>query len=517
MQEVSNPHENSYYLHKINRLESLLNRLNNIGIMLSAEKNTNKLLEMILKESMEITCCDAGSIYVKFEKDESFFLKFQATKNNSREFPFKEFHLPINTHSISGSCAYTGKSYNFKNMEDVSNVLGLQHNDHFDKQIHYKTVNMLVIPMKDFSGEIVGVLQLINKKTQYDIFLDSLEDFDAYIVPFTKEEEEIILSLASQTAILLERSKLHEEIQHLFECFIESMVTTIEQRDPTTSGHSIRVARYVSKLAKAVNEVNYGKYKDLCFSEPQLKELYYAGLLHDIGKIGVRERVLLKQNRLSDEELQTVCYRLHYMKKDLLLKKFQEQISQEEEQHLHALDHYCTFLCSINQKGFITDDEENLIRTIASITFTDYDDTVKNLLTENEVTQLIVKRGNLTDEERNQINLHVSYTYRVLKDIPWIKAMRRVPEIAAAHHEKLDGTGYPSRLTEEHISIQSRMLAIIDIFEALTAVDRPYKAAMPVDRALKILEEEAQHHHLDPDLFQIFMQEKVFEKCLIKN
>jgi len=499
---------------KIKKLEKLVERLNRIGVMLSAEKNTNNLIEMILKESMEIASCDGGSIYVRTEKDGMAYLKFQATRNLSREFPFKEFFLPVDTKSIAGYCAYSGDSFNFKSMDDVPGLLGIKYNDFFDKQINYKTCNMLVIPMKDFEGEIVGVLQLLNKKTDIGIRLDTIEDFCNYIVPFTREEEEIILSLASQTAILLERSKLMEDIEKLFDAFVESMVTTIEKRDPTTSGHSIRVARYIGKFAEAVNRTDYGKYKDLTFSEADIKELYYAGLLHDVGKIGVSESVLLKRDRLTPEELEVILYRIAYLKKELELKQVKGEIMPDEADLLGNLDEYARFISSINTKGFVTDEEQEKIRNVSSVQFTDINGMPGPLLTEHEVRNLTIKRGNLTEDERNQMNQHAAYTYQILKDIPWTKDLQEIPTIAAAHHEKLNGTGYPYRLTEERIPPQSKMLAIIDIFEALTAVDRPYKPAIPADKALKIIEEEVSRNSLDKDLYEIFLKEELYNTCL---
>ncbi len=505
---------------QINHYKTMISRLNHIGIMLSAEKNTNKLLDMILDESMQIANCDAASIYVKEEKDNLPILKFTNTRNTSRDFPFKGFSMPIDTNSISGSCAYTGESYNFESMDDIPRILGFKYNDFFDKTINYHTMTMLVIPMKDIKGEIVGVLQLINKKRNFEAKLNTEEDFKLQVIPFEKEEESIIFSLASQTAVLLERNSLMEEIQRLFDSFVESMVTTIEKRDPTTSGHSIRVAKYVEYFAKAVNRVNYGPYKDVFFTEVQLQELHYAALLHDIGKIGVSEFVLTKQNRLTDSELQAVIYRFNYykksleFKKSLAFKKIQEPLDEKEEFLLNNLEDYCKFVIALNTKGFLPDEEEEKLKFISSLEIEDLGGEVKPLLSEYEVTNLIVKKGNLTNSDRNQMNMHADYTYQILKDIPWLKALKSVPKIAADHHEKLNGNGYPNHLKTDEIKVQSKMLAIIDIFEALTAIDRPYKKAMPVDKALKILEEEASFNSIDKDLLEIFIKEELFDTCL---
>mgnify|MGYP001086814948 CR=1 FL=1 len=499
---------------EIKRLEALVNKLNNIGVMLSAEKNTDKLLDMILAESMEITSCDAASIYVKVEKDGRSMLQFKNTRNYSREFPFNEFFMPIDENSISGYCAYSGQAYNFMNMDDVPRLIGIKYNDFFDKKINYQTTNMMVIPMKDIKGEVEGVVQLINKKKDGRKKLMEDHDYVEYIVPFTTEEESILLSLASQTAVLLERTRLMDEIQILFDSFVESMVTTIEKRDPTTSGHSIRVAKYVKEFALAVNRVDYGKYGDVHFTEDEIKELHYSGLLHDVGKIGVSESVLQKENRLTVPEIRAIQYRFNYVKKDLALRTLQGTSTEEENTLLENIDDYCQFVTAVNTKGFLPDEEEAKLRLIASYQIVDFDNITRPLLDESEMTNLTVKKGNLTNADRDQMNQHAEYTYQILKDIPWIKNLSFVPKIAAAHHEKLDGTGYPNRLKEDEITLQSKMLAIIDIFEALTAIDRPYKKAMPVDKALKILEEEATFHHVDKDLFEIFVNERLYETCL---
>jgi len=506
--------ESEKYLCEIQRLEALVSKLNHIGVMLSAEKNVDKLLDMILAESMEITSCDAASIYIRVEKDGKNMLKFKNTRNDSREFPFNEFYLPIDENSISGYCAFSGQAYNFVNMEDVPKLMGIKYNDFFDKKINYQTTNMMVIPMKDIKGEVEGVLQLINKKKDSTKLLMNAADYLENITPFTEEEENILLSLASQTAVLIERTRLMDEIQMLFDSFVESMVTTIEKRDPTTSGHSIRVAKYVKEFAEAINRVSYGKYSDLFFTEEQIRELHYAGLLHDVGKIGVSENVLQKETRLNSAELKAIQYRLNYCRKALEVKEIRNEIIDEEKILLSNLEDYCTFITGVNAKGFLPDEDQEKIRAIAKISFYDFDNNYTPLLSEHEVENLIVKKGNLTDNDRSQMNQHATFTYQILKDIPWTKNLRYIPTIAAAHHEKIDGTGYPNCLKENEITLQSKMLAVIDIFEALTAIDRPYKKAMPTDKALKILEEEATFNHIDKDLLDIFIKEKLYETCL---
>lgn len=499
------------YQEKIDHLQKLINQLNYIGVMLSSEKNTDRLLELIVEQCMEITQCDAGSIYIKMQHEGEEQLMFKTTRTLSREFPFVHFFLPINQNSISGYCAFSGETLLFNRMEEVRERLGLKHNTDFDKKINYKTRNMLVVPMKDLDGDTRGVIQLINKKKNGDRLLMTDEDFDNEIIDFNEEEQGVILSLASQTAVLLERNRLMEEIETLFETFVECMVTTIEKRDPTTSGHSLRVAQYVKKFAETMNEIEIGNYKDIFFSEEQIKEIYYAALLHDVGKIGVSETILQKENRLSDSEVEVIQYRMAYCKAMLLLKRQETGFLAAEAAQLDQMDFYLAFIGNVNRKYSINESEVETLKEIADIAFIDFDKTEKKLLTQKEVQKLMIKSGNLTQEDRLVMNMHAEYTYQILKDILWSKELKHIPSIAAAHHEKIDGTGYPNRLKEEQISVQSRMLAIVDIYEALTAIDRPYKKPMPVEKALKIIQEEAVLHHLDIELVRIFCDEKVYE------
>ncbi len=491
--------------------KQLLKELNKIGIALSAEKDIDKLLEIILEESMKITSSDGGSLYIKEKFEGDDYLQFKITRNKSRRFPFKEFLLPMDKNSISGYVSITGESLNLKDVRKIPHELGLRHNESFEKQIDYKIVNMLVIPMKDYKGEIVGVLQLLNKKKEYDMKLGEPETIPESIIEYTKDEEEIILSLASQAAILLERTKLYDEIQKLFQSFTEAMVTTLDARDTTTSGHSRRLAGYAIEFAKVINKIDYGRYKEFKFSEEEIREIYYAALLHDVGKIGVHEGILLKKNRLSDEKMETIKYRFNYLKKKLELSNILDEISETEKKILSDIDLYYQFITEINQKGFINEIEEEKISKIASIEFIDVDGKLTNLLNEFEAENLMIKRGNLTDEERAEMNLHVTYSYEILKGIIWTEDLKNVPEIAGSHHEKIDGSGYPKGIKEEEISIQAKMLAILDIFEALTARDRPYKPPMPVEKAIDILKSEVELQHLDKELYDIFVKERIFE------
>ena len=482
--------------------KKLVLELSGIGIQLSAEQDVDKLLEIILEESMKISCSDGGSIYIKEADNNNRWLRFKVSRNFSRNIDFTEFTLPLDNKSIAGYVGMSGKALKISDINNIPSEVGIKYNPAFDKKISYKTINMLVIPLKDYTGDVVGVIQLINKKKSYNIVLGNEDNIIKDIVDYDEEEIEIISSLAAQAGILVERTKLYNEIQELLRSFIESMVVTLDSRDITTSGHSRRLAGYAKRFLETVDRVEYGIYKNCKFGKDEVREIYYAALLHDIGKIGVKESILQKSGRVSKEAIEAIKYRIKYAY--LLLNKEQKlMLNIDSKELIKKIE-------DINNKGFINDEEINLVNLCNKIVFCD--DGVENkLLTDFEVENLSVRKGNLTENEREEMNSHVKYSYEILKGINWTKGLRNVPEIAGAHHEKIDGTGYPNHISGEKISIQARILAIADIFEALTARDRPYKPPMSVEKALSILEFEVKDNHLDKELYEIFIKEKIYE------
>lgn len=500
-------------------LEKLVQHMTQIGIELSAEKDVDKLLEKILIECMNITGCDAGSLYFKEECDGAACLRFKHTQNKSKSFPFKSFTLPINTNSIAGSCANNGVIYNLKTMDESYEKVGIKHDGSFDKSINYKTVNMLVIPMKNYNGEVIGVLQLINKKRDPEKLLGEPETIPEHIVPFLDKEAEIIEGLAAQAAILIERSQLFDEIEELLESFTVSLVTALDQRDPITAGHSKRVTEYALSLAHKVAEADYGPYKDQTFAPEEYKEMYYAGLLHDVGKIGVREFVLMKQNKLLDSEMQALFYKYQWIKNHLIIKSESVKLDETETLILENIEGYWAFISDVNLKGYLPDDELLTLEYMGTLKFElekqDHEGkAIKEevvLLSDHELESLSIRKGTLTQEEREMIQSHALFSFEILSGIKWTRELSNVPIISASHHEKMNGKGYPKGLTAEQMPIQARMLAVADIFDALTAKDRPYKPAIPIPKSLSIIQEEAERYHLDPDLVEIFINEKAYE------
>ncbi|BEP29161.1 HD domain-containing phosphohydrolase [Helicovermis profundi] len=490
--------------------EKMVDRLTDVGVKLSAEKNIDKLLELILLESMDITSCDAGSIYIVKEEPAKKMLVFKYTKNYSKEFPFKEFEMNIDKNSIAGACAVTKKIYNFKKMSEVEKKLGFKHNTSFDKSYGYSTKNMLVLPLLNFKNDVIGVMQLINKKNDSSIKFVSDSDYENHVTAFLESEEKIISSLSSQAAILIERSELFIELNDLLESSIKTLTTALDQRDPITAGHSNRVAKYALNLAKGVNADNSGFYKDMFFSEDELKELYIAGLLHDVGKIGVKEYVLMKRDKLNSPEIEAIRSRFKYIKIMIELKEI-KNIDSEPSAKLdyeieikNKIDFYVEKLEKINKCGFLTNDLKEILNEINGLEIEDLNGEKIILLSEYEFKNLSIQKGNLTNSERKMINDHATFTNEILKRITWSRDLLKVPMIASNHHEKLNGKGYPKGLSAENLEIRSRILAVADIFDALTAKDRPYKPAIPIPKSLSILHEEADRNNIDKNLVNLF-------------
>jgi len=297
------------------------------------------------------------------------------------------------------------------------------------------------------------------------------------------------------------------ELMGLINSFVETMVSALDTRDPLTYGHSQRLSKYILVFAKAINETNFGKYKDFFFSKDEINELYYSALLHDIGKIGIKENILLKRYKLTEERQNLIKYRFNYYKKYLQLKNNRDK---NENKVLENIDEYLDFIIKISRKNYITKEEIDMVKKISKVTFVDIDHTRKCLLDDFELENLTIEKGNLTDTERKIINEHVDYTYNILNSIAWTDNLKNIPTIASCHHERIDGTGYNKGLTENQIPIEARMLAILDVFDALIATDRTYKLPMSISEALEVLQEEVNLNHLDKDLFDIFIKKGIY-------
>jgi HD-GYP domain-containing protein (c-di-GMP phosphodiesterase class II) len=511
--------------HAVSELETL----NRIGVALSTERNTEALLDLILSKSREITSSDAGSLYmVEEEPSGGKHLVFKLTQGDSKPVPFKQFTLPIDTRSIAGYSAATGQILNIKDAYRIRH-LPLRHNRDFDRKFGYRTKSMLVVPMKNQKDEVIGVLQLINAKRHAEAKLTTPAEVQQEVIPYSERSQELASSLASQAAVALENNLLYRDIERLFEGFVKASVTAIESRDPTTFGHSERVAKLTVALAEAVDRSDSGPYKDLHFTREDIREIRYASILHDFGKVGVREEVLVKAKKLYPSQLELVRKRFLYIRKAMELESFRRkldyvlrngnqnfqdsfaQIDGDQQEQSQTLEEFLNHILQANEPSVLPEKTSEKLIEIAGWTFQDPSGPSEALLAPDELKLLSIRKGSLNEEERLQIESHVVHSFRFLSQIPWTKELKRIPEIARAHHEKLDGTGYPYRMKSEDIPFQSKMMTISDIYDALTARDRPYKRAVPTERALDIIGQEVKSQLLDPILFQLFLEAKIYQ------
>ena len=508
-------------------------QLNEIGIALSSQRDVRELLNLILAKAREITRADAGSLYLIEEDAEGHRqLRFMLTQNDSLVFPFKEFTLPLAEDSMAGYTALRGKVVNFADAYHIRTEMPFHFNDNYDRESGYRTKSLLTLPMRNAKGEVLGVLQLINSKNDPAARLRSEVDVAAHVQPFHERSVRLALSLASQAAVAYENRKLYNDIQTLLEGFVKAAVTAIEQRDPTTSGHSLRVAAYTQGLAEIVDQVSTGPYGASHFDHEQMKEIRYAALLHDFGKVGVREEVLVKAKKLYPMQMELLKQRFDYIRKEVevgmvrrKLQMFLERdrgdalseiarLSEDFEQRLDRIQDYLEFILQANEPTLMQQGQFRKLNEIAKQSFLDTKGSELPYINADEMRMLSIPKGSLDAAERQQIESHVVYTFNFLSQIPWTKELRGVPEIARAHHEKLNGTGYPYKLNGDQIPLQTKMMTICDIFDALTASDRPYKRAVPVERALSILDECVQANEIDAELYRLFRESKVYERVM---
>ncbi len=498
----------------------------NIARAMTSARDVTKLLGIILEKSRFVTGADAGSIYVVEGEEPNKVLRFKLTQNDSVSFDSREFVMPMSTRSIAGSAALEKKVVNLPDVYDLPAGSTFAFDRSFDSRIGYRTKSMLVAPLISQQDEVIGVIQLINKKKDPDKRLFTALDVTEQVIPFDDRSEELLGLVAAQAGVSLENTLLYADIRQLFEGFVKASVEAIEQRDPTTSGHSRRVSNLTLGLARVVDMETTGPYRDAVFTREDMRELEYASLLHDFGKIGVRERVLVKAKKLYDERLELIRARFDFVARSIEAEVLTRKVGALErgaprselaalDAELHerraTLDAAFEAIVSANEPTVLAAGDFAKIEALARETYRDLRGDVKRLLLDEEAKALSVKRGSLTDAEFDEIRLHVTHTYKFLSQIPWGKALRRVPLIASAHHERLYGTGYPNRLRAEEIPVQSKMMSIADIYDALTASDRPYKKAMPLDRAMDILESSVTDGHLDGELVRIFRDARIWE------
>lgn len=481
------------------KLQNILDAAKHLG----SERNIDRLLERILDEAQETMDCDRCSLFIVDHDRGELWSKIAQGSESEIRFPIGK--------GIAGQCAATREPILINDA-----YADERFNPEVDKATGYRTRNILTVPMLDADGLITGVIQALNKHGGQD---------------FSAEDQELLMALGGQAAVAVENALLHRDIERLFEGFIKASVYAIEARDPTTSGHSERVAVLTVGVAEAVNRDPPPAHRGVRFSDDEIRELRYAALLHDFGKVGVREHVLVKANKLYPHELELLEQRFelaraatetHFLRERVKLLEPAglhgdaceacRRLEEEERRALEELDELLAFIQKCNRPTVLEEGGFERLHDVARRTFRARSGEAVPLLTEREVLNLSIPRGSLNPEERAEIESHVTHTYHFLKEIPWTRDLRRVPEIAYKHHEKLDGRGYPRAEGSEAIPVQTRIMTIADIYDALTASDRPYKRAMPHEKALDILHMDAKKGALDADLLEVFIQAEVHKK-----
>lgn len=511
-----------------NSLIDRINQLNKIGVALSSEKKLETLLELILIGTKELTNADGGSLYLINEDNELVFeimrtdsLNFAMGGTTGKAITYKPISLydsqgkprndmvvtyaVLNNTTVNIKDAYDTKDFDFSGTQE------------FDKKTGYHSKSFLTVPMKDHKNETIGVLQLLNAQTE-----DTHE-----IIAFSDEDQQLVESLASQAAVAINNRRLIIEMHNLFESFIHMIAVAIDEKSPYTGGHCKRVPALTMMLAKAADTDESETFKQFKLTEEQQYELKIAAWLHDCGKVTTPEYVIDKSTKLETifDRIHLINTRFQALKNELEVEFLKQKINlleagekdklqaleQQFHEHCQQLDDDRQFLETANIGGeYMKKTYQDRVHTISEYQWTNPDGEKTDFLDDDELYNLLIPRGTLSPEEREIINNHIVMTIKMLESLPFPKHLQNVPEYAGGHHETMDGTGYPNRLTRDQMSWQARMMAIADIFEALTAGDRPYKKAKTLSEALFILGKMKLQHHIDPELFDLFIREKVY-------
>jgi HD-GYP domain-containing protein (c-di-GMP phosphodiesterase class II) len=508
----------------LNQLESL----NAIGIALSSEPDNKRLLETILLGAKELTNADGGTLYtvtdddkLKFEIMRTLSLNISIGGTTGKPIPFSPLPLYLedkkpNLNMVAASCVLNDETIN---IEDAYLAKGFDFSGtrKFDEKMGYRSKSFLTVPMKNHENEIIGVLQLIN----------AIDPKTKKVVSFTQSHQRLVESLASQAAVAMTNQNLIRGLKDLFESFIKLIADAIDEKSPYTGGHCQRVPELTMMLAEAAMETKSGPFKEFSMTQKEIYELKIAAWLHDCGKVTTPESVMDKATKLE-----TIFDRINLIDQRFELLKAQRENAylrlmlqtsddgkllntaslQEEVNAIHKqLDSDKEFIRRVNVGSeSMTLEDQNHVMKIADYELLDTFGKSTKFLTDDEVYNLTIQRGTLTPEERSVINNHISVTIHMLESLPYPKDLMRVPEYAGGHHERMDGTGYPKGLKRDQMSIPARMMGVADIFEALTSQDRPYKKAKTLSETLMILGKMKLNHHIDPDIFDLFVREKIY-------
>lgn len=515
-------------VHLFRRLE----QLNGIGAALSRERDIDRLLENILEAAKAITGADGGTLYsvtedqtaLRFEivRTDSLDIRLGGTTGRPIDFPqlplrnadgspndtLVAAYAAIHDRTVNVADAYTEKGFDFSGTRL------------FDQRTGYRSQSFLTVPMKNHDRELIGVLQLINAR----------DPETGEVTEFSAADQSLAESLASQAAIALTNRLLITQLERLFESFVNLINLAIDEKSPYTGGHCQRVPALTMMLAEAVNTTREGPLADFTMTERDRYELKMAGLLHDCGKITTPVHVVDKATKLQTlyDRIGLVDTRFEVLKRDAELAALRRQLAlrpvvdaaaeaqelQGLQQSIHTLEEEREFMRRCNQgaEAMRAEDQQRVRDISAARQWRNPQGVQTSFLTAEEVENLTIRSGTLTQAERDTVNYHIVATIKMLETLPWPRHLKNVPEYAGGHHERMDGKGYPRGLTRDQMSVQARMMGIADIFEALTAADRPYKSGMTLSQALAIMCKMRDNGHIDPDLFQVFVREGVYAR-----
>lgn len=485
-------------------------RLVEIGTALSSENDITKLLDLILTICRKAVGADAGSVYVRERSapggaltDSLLFMVSQNESIDTKET--LQYRLPVNNESIAGYVAGTGVPLNIPDVSKLPKSSPYKTKSVILSTVTYRITSMLTMPLVNLRKQVVGVLQLINRKQGNISHVNKEGHHPDQIIPFSKADEQFVLSVAQLAAVSLERAQLYESVTTLFEGMLDASVTSIDERDKVTSGHSRRVMRYAMAFVDTAEEYPGHAFHELCSPPERRRQFQIAAQLHDIGKIGVPEFILTKENRLPKDEFNVIMANFDYIEMQLTIHP--EKVSWKSVEEV--IDDR-QLICRINRLGRISDEDAEAVKKIAVKSFVDIRGSYVQLLSAYAVEALTVRRGNLTAMERDLVNSHALSTRRILSRIPWTSELSKIPEIAAQHHERVNGSGYPDGLTGREMLLESRILAVIDIYEALVAQDRPYKPKMTPETAIGILRSEAAEGAIDKEVVDFFITKNIY-------
>ena len=504
------------------RLGGQIKKMSDIGRALSGVQDLNTLLEMIVDQARNFTNADAGTLYIvedntlRFQIVQNDSLKIRMGGKSGESIPFPPVELKES--NVSAFVALKGVSVNIPDVYDTD-LFDFTGPKKFDDSTGYRSKSMLVVPLRNHENDVIGVLQLLN----------ATNPISNEVIAFSQDYENLSESLASQAAVSITNAKLIANMTELFEAFVKVMATAIDEKSPVTGGHIRRVADLTLTMAEVIHDIDEGHFKDKTFSPDQMYELRIAAYMHDIGKVTSPVEIVEKAKKLQTifDRIQYVRLRMAYISQKIELEGQEAKIKilqngsspeklnsieKETLEKLMEIEEIQRFINKCNEPGEFLDDEILVrLKEVSEKTYIDDAGEQQPFLTADELVNLSIRRGSITEKERQKMQGHAAVTLRMLQQIPFTKKLKNIPDFAGAHHEFLNGKGYPLGLKGDEISFEGRLMAVTDIAEALTASDRPYKKAMPLETVYRILRSMVEGGELDPNLVELFIEKEVYK------